>query len=442
MEDERCPLQYYDFKSLDHKKMCPSYSTASERPTEQGISVEDLPMLQSDLETLLAAVNRRSRLLETENKVLAEWCDKKEKKGVRQKELEILNSLKRCKPSFVDERASKKQKLDEKVGIVQAQANQKLKGNKKSSSSKNQDVFEIDDEVSTLKSKSSDTPNRFWATVEPYCADITMEDLKFLEDSIKASEEEHDCYKVPALGKHYSEKWALEDLREEQEFGKKALDKKRSTLKVSNTDNVGDTALNAMMKKATENLNLPAEEVCPFGPLTQRLISAFVEENIIAPITEESLEQTAAKGLVDTPGKGVPGGSKFMHVPHARTLEVRMRQELAAQDIIERPEKNADDDKGDEVLCELKKRQGELQALVSLNQSMMRELLEAAQTEMRKQELRHRVQSADAEVLEWFRKFSIYKQNKKSPSKREREQASKALKERETILRVLNSEEL
>ena len=210
---------------------------------------------------------------------------------------------------------------------------------------------------------------------------------------------------------------------------------------MSNTDNVGDTALNAMMKKATENLNLPAEEVCPFGPLTQRLISAFVEENIIAPITEESLEQTAAKGLVDTPGKGVPGGSKFMHVPHARTLEVRMRQELAAQDIIERPEKNADDDKGDEVLCELKKRQGELQALVSLNQSMMRELLEAAQTEMRKQELRHRVQSADAEVLEWFRKFSIYKQNKKSPSKREREQASKALKERETIL-VLNSEEL
>jgi hypothetical protein len=83
-----------------------------------------------------------------------------------------------------------------------------------------------------------------------------------------------------------------------------------------------------------------------------------------------------------------------------------------------------------------------MQVLVALNQKMKRELLEIGQTEMRKQELRHRVQSADADVLEWFRKFSTYKQNKKSPTKRERDMASNALKERETILRVLNSEEL
>ena len=440
MEDERCPLQYYDFKSLDHSKMCPSYCAVLGRATEQGITIEDLPLLQSDLETLLAAVNRRSRLLESENKVLTEWCDKKEKKGVRQKELEILNSLKRCKPTSGDERGSKKQKLEEKPPTIQAQATQKLKGNKKSSTVKNQDIFETDDEVSTLKAKSSDTPNRFWATVEPYCADITLEDLKFLEDSIKASEEDHEYYKIPPLGRHYSEKWALEDLHEEQEFGKKALEKKRSTLKSSNAENLGDSALNVMMKKASENTSLPTEEVCPFGTLTQRLISAFVEENIIAPITEEQMEP-GGKNLGEA-GKGTPGGGKTMHVPHTRTLEVRIRQELAAQGIIEKPEKSEEDDESDEVLCELKKRQAELQALVAHNQIMKRELLEAAQTEMRKQELRHRVQSADAEVLEWFRKFSAYKQNKKSPSKREREQATKALKEREAILRVLNSEEL
>ena len=131
-----------------------------------------------------------------------------------------------------------------------------------------------------------------------------------------------------------------------------------------------------------------------------------------------------------------------MHVPHTRTLEARVRQELAAQDIIEKPDRMAEDDESDQVLCELKKRQAELQALVALNQDMKRDLLEAAHTEMRKQELRHRVQAADAEVLEWFRKFTSYKQNKKSPSKKEREQATKALKEREAILRVLNSEEL
>ena len=419
--------------------MCPSYSAILGRPLEDGVSCDELQMLQSDLETLLAAVNRRSRLLESENKVLTDWCDKKEKKGVRQKELEILNSLKRCKPSSGDERGSKKQKLDEKLPTVQTQVTQqKLKGSKKSSTAKNQD--EGEEEVVTLKSKSSDAPNRFWATVEPYCADITLEDLKYLEDSIKASEEDHDYYKIPALGRHYSEKWALEDLQEEQEYGKKAVDKKRSTLKSSNMENVTDTALNAMMKKAAENVNLPTEEVCPFGPLTQRLIPAFVEENIIAPITEEQIEAAVKNSGEAT--KSSPGGSKSMHVPHTRTLEARVRQELATQNIIEKPDKMSEDDESDEVLCELKKRQAELQALVALNQDTKRELLEAAHTEMRKQELRHRVQAADVEVLEWFRKFTSYKQNKKSPSKKEREQATKALKEREAILRVLNSEEL
>ena len=317
---------------------------------------------------------------------------------------------------------------------------QKVKGNKKYSNTKG-DYFDQDEDTNTIKSKTVDAPNRFWASVEPYCADITLEDLKFLEDSIKSSEDDSEYYKVPPLGKHYSEKWALEDLSEEQEMGRKANDKKQSTLKASNADNVNDASLTDVLKMGTDALNMAADETCPFGPLTQRLISAFVEENIIAPITDEQLD---TKASVESAKTTPPPGAKQMHVPHARTLEVKIRQELAAQGIIETSDYGEVDneDGGDEVLNELKKRQAELQALVKFNQKMKRELLESAQTEMRKQELRHRVQSADAEVLEWFRKFSSYKQNKKSPTKREREMASNALKERETILRVLNSEEL
>lgn len=326
--------------------------------------------------------------------------------------------------------------MDEKTGFAQ-----KVKGNKKSSNTKSQDYFDADEEPNTVKSKSIDAPNRFWATVEPYCADITLEDLKFLEESIKSSDDYSEYYKVPSLGKHYSEKWAMEDLAEEQEFGKKVNEKKQSALKSSNFDSVNEATLADMLKKgATDIGNLPSDEVCPFGPLTQRLISAFVEENIIAPITEDGLDAKAAVDKV-----APPTGTKSMHVPHARTLEVKIRQELAAQGIIDKSEESEDQQDGgggDEILHELKKRQAELQALVASNQKTKRELLEAAQTEMRKQELRHRVQSADADVLEWFRKFSSYKQNKKSPTKREREMASNALKERETILRVLNSEEL
>lgn len=326
--------------------------------------------------------------------------------------------------------------MDEKTALLA----QKVKGNKKSNF--RGDFPEQEEDMNTIKSKVVDAPNRFWATVEPYCADITLENLKFLEDSIKASEDNSEYFKVPPLGRHYSEKWALEDLAEEQESGWKANERKQSMLKSSNSDNVNEAMLIDMLKKGKESVELPTDETCPFGSLTQRLISAFVEENIIAPINEEPLD---TKPPGEAPVKvSLPSGTKVMHVPHARNLEMKIRQELAAQGIIEKSEDNEAENEasGDEVLSELKKRQAELKVLIVHNLKMKRELLESAQTEMRKQELRNRVQSADAEVLEWFRKFSSYKQNKKSPTKKEREMASNALKERETILRVLNSEEL
>ena len=69
------------------------------------------------------------------------------------------------------------------------------------------------------KIPKNDTTNRFWATVEPYCADITADDLKFLEDLIHQHEDNADLYKVPSLGKHFAEKWAAEDMLEEQKEG-------------------------------------------------------------------------------------------------------------------------------------------------------------------------------------------------------------------------------
>lgn len=65
----------------------------------------------------------------------------------------------------------------------------------------------------------NDAVNRFWASVEPYCADITNEDAKVLEDILTTHDEEADYFRVPPLGKHYAEKWAEEDLIEEQREG-------------------------------------------------------------------------------------------------------------------------------------------------------------------------------------------------------------------------------
>lgn len=37
---------------------------------------------------------------------------------------------------------------------------------------------------------------RFWASVEPYCADITNEEVRLLEELLKPPEDEADYFKV------------------------------------------------------------------------------------------------------------------------------------------------------------------------------------------------------------------------------------------------------
>lgn len=56
-------------------------------------------------------------------------------------------------------------------------------------------------------------PDKFWASVEPYCRPITGDDINYLKDLIRTREEERvsDLYNIPPLGKHYTIRWAEED---------------------------------------------------------------------------------------------------------------------------------------------------------------------------------------------------------------------------------------
>lgn len=108
---------------------------------------------------------------------------------------------------------------------------------------------------------------------------------------------------IPALGKHYSQRWAQEDLLEEQREGARANDKKKSIMgPLSELDAKGIRVIkdvswfplhflhlfllsstildcvdvDALLKKS-ETQHEPPDDGCPFGPLTQRLLQALVE---------------------------------------------------------------------------------------------------------------------------------------------------------------------
>lgn len=61
-----------------------------------------------------------------------------------------------------------------------------------------------------------------------------------------------------------------------------------------------------------------------------------------------------------------------------------------------------------------------------------------AKEELHRQELRQRVRMADNEVMDAFRKIMAARQKKRTPTKKEKDQAWKTLKERESILKLLD----
>ncbi|KAJ7377016.1 transcriptional adaptor 3 [Desmophyllum pertusum] len=381
-DSDPCPLQYCDFKMVDHKTMCPilyifvdTLSRARNHPRRSSSVTERL-------ETLLAGANRRIRQIDSETKTVGRLGREEGQKSVRQRELEILNSLpsmKRSRPA-TEEKGAKRQKMEE--------------------------------------SRST--------TVEPYCADITVEDQKFLEESLKLPDDELEYYKIPPLGKHYGEKWAQEDLLEEQEEGSRMQEKKlRGTLTNTTSDNTNKASEEKSLLKKADSTGLQEEDLCPFGSLTQRLVSALIEENIIAPIPEQNSGSGSSDSATTRSGNNPPRTpTKAPHVPHTRTLEARIREELVFQGLLDADDQT-DEEVDDEVLAELKRHQNELRVLMTKNRQQKQDLSKLTQEEIRRQELKHRAEVADAEVMEWFRKIMACKQKRSLQLKKRKRQPGK-----------------
>ncbi|PIK39719.1 putative transcriptional adapter 3 [Apostichopus japonicus] len=266
-EPRECPLQFPKLPCTDQSR--PQYTAVVSGSIDEELSSEQLDVLQMELEDILSSVSKRIVMLDTETHALTDWADKKEKKtpGKQQKMQEY---------EFTDD------PLNEPIPprIIR-----------------------------------NDAPDRSVASVEPYCADITQDDIKALDDLIRTSEDDSDLYKIPPLGKHYSLRWATEDLLDEQKEGSK-IEKKKS----SNSPN--DKEVKGLLKKVD---NTSADDMCPFGQLTQRLISALVEENIMTPI-EDIIMDSAPK---DDNGEGSLGnGDKSFYVGRTKNTGSQDRKSL------------------------------------------------------------------------------------------------------------------
>lgn len=295
--------------------------------------------------------------------------------------------------------------------------------------------------------------------------------LQLLEDLIKThGETSSDFYRVPKLGQHYSVRWAAEDMEYERSKGGQqatpggGLIPGGGMLSATSNNDPGDNVAEAaaadkvLQGKRASNQRVTAGEFTektPFGELTQRLVAGLIEDNLMT-----SVEDSADSGGVKRQGSGEDASCdgvngkdqliKSLNIANPEALEARVKKELLEQGILDEEDDDAgggaNEDKkavglggSDEVLVELMRCQNELRAVSAHNLQQLKRLLKAAKEEMVRQELRNKLVEADDDVMDAYRKISTARSKKRPPSKKEREQAWKALKEREIILKQLES---
>lgn len=116
--------------------------------------------------------------------------------------------------------------------------------------------------------------------------------------------------------------------------------------------------------------HLPAARTSPSGEQLRRAQSSALPvgapSTLLAPCHCES---QGAKGVWWAAATLHPGS-----VPHTKSLEGRIKEELVAQGLLESEDRPAEDSE-DEVLAELRKRQAELKALSAHNRTKKHELL-------------------------------------------------------------------
>lgn len=344
---------------------------------DECLPLEELDAIQMELEVLLSSVSLRYRSLKTDYDYLEH---RKHQKKNAEKEKQS---------------GSKRKRDEKKSSTKDSNRHSHTKHSKIKSGSSNSPAQQLDQSVDIVPYASpsagsshpnpkfllpkNDVPKKLWLSVEPYCMPITQEDIKFLDDLI-------DDYtdplvpSIPELGSHYAIRWA-------------ATDEHNSKSKRLQNSNIVEDA----MKKGSEKLM--GQGVC--GPLTQRLLSALLEDS-----SEMQSDVVGCSDTLDSNDSCTENNSSSANRGQASSIsslfkngidvEKRLKKELLDLGIFE-----ASDfvkEKEDEVLNEIKRVRTELQAIIEFNRNELKTLRAVTKDEMKRLDIKRKLDRVDQEV--------------------------------------------
>ncbi|KAI8807762.1 histone acetyltransferases subunit 3-domain-containing protein [Cladochytrium replicatum] len=261
----------------------------------------------------------------------------------------------------------------------------------------------MDGDLSKVKVPTQIAVTAFWSFAEQYFRSVTEEDARFLEDH----GDPVTPFIVPKLGKHYSMQWNEEDSAAAASAAAAAASVATGVSgEFADEQGGGDFG--------DEDGAIVRETEPYFGPLTERVIAAFVKEGVVGH-------------FFDSGGDGDAGGGSMLAAAVAKAkvrnkteiaeLEERVRIELAHVGLIENKENENDEasHKEDEIWAELKAKQEELRERIGVNTARKTRLLGIAKTWMAVQEFNSVLEEQNKAIeAAYVRRFQKNKRKKLS----------------------------
>ncbi|KAL4711537.1 hypothetical protein ACJJTC_000553 [Scirpophaga incertulas] len=374
---DTCPIPY--IKIQDNAVYLPRFSAIAARSADEQIGMDELDALQLELESLLCNTALRIRYFQSEIESIDTSESKREKKGkAAGKQLQYPVKRKFMEDKLVKTKDYTKLSNQPKVPKFKNFSSVSGTTNNLSNDNLNSDNS-VKLEMSQFTLPKNNIPYKFWTSVEPYCAPITLDDIKFLE-SLFAQSSNTTLPPIPPLGKHYSEVWADEHLSEDQ------------------------------------NASNPNRQKLGSSPDASNILSALMEENVMP----YEVPDIKVKQITNTKNS----------YKNSLTLEKCLRKELVEQGILDPedlpPLTNPTDD---EILAEIKKCQTELTAVRKDNCRNLKNLIGLCKQEMIRLNLKKQLAQVDMECIDIYKKMVAAKQKKRPITKKEKDDAWRAINE-------------
>lgn len=418
-------------KISENPRILPKYTAALSRSKDEFLPAEELDAIQLEIERLLSNVALRRRVLKSECESI-EKDDKRtidrrnkliekqpispgKRKRQQQQQQQLQQDDKTAKvPQF---KLAKQKILPAHSPAQSLHTDDSMDANSQNAHHHQSHIPKSEQKINVPK---NDTPNKFWLSVEPYCMPLTNEDLRLLDDLL----EQYSgplVPPIPDLGPHYSTSWAAEDLKDEQ-------DNSNSKTKTNSKTNSANSDVNGILKKGEK---IMGEGVT--GPLTQRLVSALMEENLMA----DGLSNADSNSSSENTTNSTSTLRSLSLMKNGISIEKRMKKELIEQGILE-PD---DFTKGqeDEILSEIKRVLAELSAIAEYNSSELRRLQTAAKAELQRLEIKRKLDGIDQEIIEMYKKVVIAKQKRRPLTSEEQEEIFRLTQEQRKLCKQLES---